>query len=428
MMRFQNIRTKNLSEKTKEMFFMLYRTMPKSSVPLSILGYGCMRFPEHSLGRIDEKRALPLLYRAAEEGINYFDTAYPYHMGTSEAFLGKAFEKKYRDKVLMATKLPHWSVEEPEDMERIFRQQLRNLRRDHVDFYLLHNINGISWNRLKKLGVREWLTKLKTSGALRFFGFSFHASFGEFQGIIEDFDWDFCQIQYNYLDVENQAGRKGLEYAASRNLGVVVMGPLRGGNLAKKPPKEVERLWNGEAQKRSPAEWGLRWVWNHPQVSTVLSGMSRMEEIEENCEIAEGAIPDSLEERERNMLEETRKIYLGLMPVACTGCRYCIPCPQGVNIPLCFEHYNSFKLFGSRRAKFSYTSMLGGAVDGSPGLASQCVHCGACLSKCPQKLDIPKLLDETAATMEGFYTKPLTWLIRQFFRFQRKRSSSRKEE
>ena len=402
--------------------------MPKSSTSLSILGFGCMRFPEHSLGRIDEKKALPLLYRAVEEGINYFDTAYPYHMGTSEAFLGKAFEKQYRDKALIATKLPHWSVKVPEDMERIFRQQLRNLRRDHVDFYLMHNINRISWNKLKGLGVREWMERLKASGAVGSLGFSFHASFGEFREIIGDYNWDFCQIQYNYLDVENQAGRKGLEYAASKNLGVVVMGPLRGGNLAKEPPREVQRLWTKASHRYSPPEWGLRWVWDHPEVTTVLSGMSRLEEVEENLRIAGEAFPRSLFEEERKMLENTRQIYLKLMPVACTGCRYCIPCPKGVNIPLCFEHYNTFKLFGSRRAKFSYTSMLGGAVDGSPGLASQCISCGACLSKCPQKLDIPGLLEEVSDTMEGFYTKPLTWLIRQFFRFQRRKSSAGSSE
>ena len=406
---------------------MLYRTMPhmpKSSNSLSILGFGCMRFPEHSLGRIDEKKALPLLYRAVEGGINYFDTAYPYHMGNSEAFLGKAFERQYREKALIATKLPHWSVHLPEDLERIFMQQLRNLRRDHVDFYLMHNINRISWNKLKHLGVMEWMDGLKAAGAVRSLGFSFHASFEEFQEIIQDYPWDFCQIQYNYLDVENQAGRKGLEYAASKGLGVVVMGPLRGGNLAKEPPKDVARLWEGAKRKRTPAEWGLRWVWDHPEVTTLLSGMSRLEEVEENLRIAREAHPRSLSEKERKMLEETRAIYLKLMPVACTGCRYCIPCPYGVNIPLCFEHYNTFKLFANSRAKFSYTSMLGGAVDGAPGLASQCVNCGACLPKCPQKLDIPGLLQETAATMEGFYTKPLTWLIRQFFRFQRRKSSS----
>ncbi len=406
---------------------MLYRTMPhmpKSSNSLSILGFGCMRFPEHSLGRIDEKKALPLLYRAVEGGINYFDTAYPYHMGNSEAFLGKAFERQYREQALIATKLPHWSVHLPEDLERIFMQQLRNLRRDHVDFYLMHNINRVSWNKLKGLGVMEWMDDLKAAGAVRSLGFSFHASFEEFQEIIEDYPWDFCQIQYNYLDVENQAGRKGLEYAASKDLGVVVMGPLRGGNLAKEPPKEILRLWQEAGTKRTPAEWGLRWVWDHPEVTTLLSGMSRLEEVEENLRMAGEAQPRSLAEKEREMLAETRSIYLSLMPVACTGCRYCIPCPYGVNIPLCFEHYNTFKLFGNPRAKFSYTSMLGGAVDGAPGLASQCVNCGACLPKCPQKLDIPGLLQETAATMEGFYTKPLTWLIRQFFRFQRRKSSS----
>jgi predicted aldo/keto reductase-like oxidoreductase len=398
--------------------------MPKGSNPLSILGFGCMRFPEHSLGRIDEKKALPLLYRAVEGGINYFDTAYPYHMGNSEAFLGKAFERQYRDKALIATKLPHWSVHLPEDLERIFMQQLRDLRRDHMDFYLLHNINRVSWNKLKRLGVLEWMDGLKAAGAVRSLGFSFHASFEEFQEIIQDYPWDFCQIQYNYLDVENQAGRRGLEYAASKDLGVVVMGPLRGGNLAKEPPGEIAGLWQETETKRTPAEWGLRWVWDHPEVTTVLSGMSRLEEVEENLRMAGEAHPRSLSEGEREMLAETRAIYLNLMPVACTGCRYCIPCPHGVNIPLCFEHYNTFKLFKNPRAKFSYTSMLGGAVDGAPGLASQCVNCGACLPKCPQKLDIPGLLQETAATMEGLYTKPLTWLIRQFFRFQRRKSSS----
>lgn len=399
---------------------MLYRTVRSSGDSLSILGFGCMRLPEKR-GRIDEKRAANQIRYAIEQGVNYVDTAMPYHMGSSEPFLGRALSDGYRDRVKLATKLPHWMVEERADMDRVFRIQLENLKTDHIDYYLMHNINHRSWERLKQLGAIDFMDNAKADGRIRAAGFSFHSGFDDFKTIIDDYDWDFCQIQYNFLDENNQAGTRGLEYAASKNIAVIVMEPLRGGNLADPVPSSVQALWNTAPMKRSAAEWALRWVWNRPEVTVVLSGMNKESHIEENIRIAEDARPNSMTTEELALIGRVEGIYRDLMKSGCTGCRYCMPCEEGVNIAGCFEHFDSFHLFNKKWPySFVYAFMLGGVIDGKPGLASQCTNCGSCVEKCPQDLPIPELLKEVRGDLEHVLTKPALWMARHFMARQRR--------
>ncbi len=379
---------------------MLYRTMPKTKEPLSILGFGCMRLPTANRG-IDEPAALELVDMAIERGITYFDTAVPYHMGASEPFLGRALARDgKRSKVKIATKLPHWQTSSTRDMEAVFASQLANLQTDVIDYYLVHSLNADTWARAREAGVIDFLEKAKRDGRIRFAGFSYHGSREGFTPIVDAWNWDFCQIQYNILDEQNQAGTAGLEYAASKGLGVVIMEPLRGGNLARTPPSEIQAVWNRATTKRSPAEWALRWVWNRPEVSVVLSGMTLPEHLEENVRIAEAALPGSLGTDELSLAGEAAAAYRRLMKVGCTGCQYCLPCPAGVDIPGCFDAYNNFHLFQDRSAAGFYLIRMSGAL-GKPALASQCVRCGACLKKCPQSLPIPDLLPDVAKTFEG---------------------------
>jgi predicted aldo/keto reductase-like oxidoreductase len=378
-----------------------------------------MRLPEKR-GRIDEKRAADQIHYAIERGVNYVDTAMPYHMGASEAFLGRALGDGYRDLVKLATKLPHWMVQERADMDRVLSIQLDTLKTDRIDYYLMHNINHRSWERLKHLGALDFINHAKAEGRIGAAGFSFHSGFDDFKKIIDDYDWDSCQIQYNFLDERNQAGTRGLEYAASKNIAVIVMEPLRGGNLADPVPPSVQALWNTAPLKRSGAEWALRWVWNHPEVTTVLSGMNRESHIEENIRIAEDARPDSMTAEELALIKRVEGIYRDLMKSGCTGCRYCMPCREGVNIPGCFEHFDSYHLFKKGWPySFVYAFMLGGIIDGKPGLASQCTNCGACVEECPQQLPIPELLKEVERDFEHLLSKPAIWMARKFMGRQR---------
>ena len=282
---------------------MLYRTVPKNRDQLSILGFGCMRLPSIKEG-IDEERARKQILHAIDQGLNYIDTAYPYHLGKSEPFLGSILKDGYRDKVKLATKLPHWRVEKPEDMDRLFNSQLERLKTDRIDYYLIHGLEGESWPKMKGLGVLDFLDRIKRTGGALNTGFSFHGDPDDFKEIVDAYDWEICQIQYNYLDEKNQAGTEGLEYAASKNLGVIVMEPLRGGNLAGRIPKEVEAVWDEAEVKRTPAEWALRWVWNRPEVTCVLSGMNQEVHVEENLRIAGEVQPDSLTRDELQLVKK----------------------------------------------------------------------------------------------------------------------------
>jgi hypothetical protein len=379
---------------------MLYRTVPKTGDKLSILGFGCMRFPSKNRG-IDEERTIRQIRHAIDFGVNYLDTAPAYHFGKSEQILGKALQDGYREKVKIATKLPHWSVRERADMDRILAGQLVTLQTDHIDYYLLHSLGKESWEKLEKLGVLEFLNKAKAQGKIKNAGFSFHGTLDAFRQIVDAYDWQFCQIQYNFLDEQNQAGTAGLKYAAGKNLAVMVMEPLRGGNLAGPVPEEVQKIWDEAPVKRSAAEWGLRWVWDHPEVTVVLSGMNNEAHIDENIRTAGTALPQSLSTDDLGRIDRVKETYRRLMKVGCTGCGYCMPCPSGVDIPGCFALYNAHHLFPNDRApRFQYIGHHGGLI-GDVSYAGLCRQCGKCEKACPQHLPIPRLMKDVKAEMEG---------------------------
>jgi len=381
---------------------MLYRTVLKNGDTLSILGFGCMRLPQKKGGGIDEERAIAQIRYAIDHGVNYVDTAPIYHFGKSESTLGRALADGYREKVRIATKLPPWTVFSRTDMDRILADQCATLHADHIDYYLLHSLGKQSWEKLRSLGVLEFLDAAKKDGRIKNAGFSIHSNTETFREIIDAYDWDFCQIQFNYLDEHNQVGIEGLEYAASKRIAVMVMEPLRGGNLAGHVPDDVQKIWDTAPIKRSAAEWGLRWVWNHPGVTVVLSGMNEEAHIEENLRVAETALPDSLSDADLAVLEEARQTYRRLMKVDCTGCCYCMPCPAGVNIPECFAFYNNSAFFPhSRENKILYLVRLGGIMGDVPAYAGMCKHCGKCERICPQHIPIQERLKEVSAAFEG---------------------------
>ncbi len=401
---------------------MQYRKIPKTGDPLSILGFGCMRLPqkrgEPGDGRIDKERAVRQIHQAIEKGINYFDTAMPYHRGGSESFLGQALANGHRNKVRIATKLPPWSVKQPEDMDRILSAQLDRLRTDRIDYYLLHNLAADKWRKLQGLDVLAFLDRAKKQGRIVNAGFSFHGDQETFKTIVDSYDWEFCQIQYNFLDTQHQAGTVGLKYAAERQLGIIIMEPLRGGSLTDPVPRQIQAIWDSADNGRTPAEWALRWVWNHPEVTVVLSGMNEEAHIEENIRTAETAV--ALTDKELGLVEKVEITYRSLMKAGCTACNYCMPCPSGVNIPACFEHYNSFHMFNDRTsARLKYLGNLYGAMSPVKTCASLCKKCSKCETKCPQGLPIPELLEDVAQTFETLNQKIMAYVMRLFFSIQR---------
>jgi len=376
--------------------------MPGNGDQLSILGFGCMRLPQED-GKIDEDRATRQLRHAIDQGVNYVDTAWPYHGGESEPFVGRALANGYREKVKLATKLPSWLIQNRQDMELYLHAQLGKLRTNRIDYYLIHSVNEHMWNRLRDLGVIEFLGDAKASGWIVNAGFSFHGAPADFKPIVDACPWEFCQIQYNFLDEEKQAGTEGLEYAASKGLGIVVMEPLRGGKLARPvQPPPVEAIWKQAPQQRQPVEWALRWVWNHPEVTVLLSGMNEEAHIDENLAIAAEALPASLTDSELEVVGKVSQKYREIMKVGCTGCGYCTPCPMDVDIPAVFEVFNDGHMFGNHeQAKFLYAMRMSGVLTGKPGYASQCEQCQDCVEKCPQELAVPDLLEQVVAEYEG---------------------------
>ena len=382
---------------------MLYRKMPKLNQELSILGFGCMRLPVDKKGVLDRERAIAQIRHAVDNGVNYIDTAWPYHGGDSEPLVGEAMADGYREKAFIATKLPSWMIESREQMDEYLNAQLERLKTDQIDFYLIHNLSGPVWDKLKEMDVLDFIDRALESGRIRHAGFSFHGHIDDFKTIINDYPWQFCQIQYNFLDEYHQAGVEGLKYAADRDLGIIIMEPLRGGNLGMAtPPEEVAAVWDRAEVKRPPVEWALRWVWDHPEVTVVLSGMNEESHIDENLKIADEALPRSLTEEERDLVKEASDTYKRLMKVGCTGCQYCMPCPEGVNIPDAFEVLNKLHLFkNEEEAKFMYALRCGGIFNmAGEGFASNCVRCGECLDKCPQQIPIPDMLEEAADALE----------------------------
>ena len=373
---------------------MQYRTVPKTDDPLSILGYGCMRLPTLE-GKIDRDQASKLLSHAVDQGINYIDAAVPYHHGEAESFVG-AFLEEYRcrDRIKLATKLPRWQVYTCRDMEAIFTTQLKRLRTDHIDYYLLHGIDGPSWERLLRLGVLEFLERIRKEGRIRYAGFSYHGNRDDFSSIVDAYDWPFCQIQYNYLDTHSQAGIRGLEYAASRNLAVIIMEPLRGGKLAGPFPGDTGAIDAHQSHFHSPAEWALRWLWDRPEITCVLSGMNTQAQLDENLSIASDVKAHDFGPPEHAVIDQIKNLYQQQLKINCTGCGYCLPCPAGVDIPSCFE------VFNSNGTKNVYLARLGG-IAGKASYASLCTKCTQCEEACPQHLVISSLLQEVAKNLEG---------------------------
>jgi len=373
---------------------MQYRPLGKTGRQVSALGFGCMRLPTDPPVRsaaeifdpnraIDEELAGNMIRRALEQGVNYFDTAYPYHAGRSEPFLGRSI-KAHREKVLLATKLPTWLVFTPDDCDRFLDEQLARLQTSRVDVYLLHSINRERWPRIRELKMLQFLERIVSDGRARHVGFSFHDDIGLFREVMDAFPWDVVQIQLNYLDRQFQAGLEGMKYAAAQGTAVVVMEPLRGGKLTDAVPPSIRELWNEAPVKRTPAEWALRWVWNLPEVATVLSGMSSPAQLGENLALAADAHPHSLTPEELALIDRVTGRYRAMQQIGCTGCAYCMPCPHGVNIPFNFSLYNDTYMFQDRSMAYRlYNQLL------SPEQkASHCQECGACLEHCPQCLPI----------------------------------------
>jgi uncharacterized protein len=376
---------------------MLYRRMKSFEGELSILGAGCMRLPVTEDGRINEPVATAMLHYAIDHGVNYVDTAYPYHGGESEPLVGRALQGDYRERVALATKLPSWLVHTHDDCDRYLDEQLGRLQTDHIDFYLVHALSGPVWARLVPLGIEEFLDRALADGRIRQAGFSFHGEHEAFKEIVDAYHWDFCQIQYNFMDEEYQAGTAGLLYAAARGLGIVAMEPLRGGALAKAVPG-VREIWDRAPVRRAPAEWALRWVWDHPEVTVALSGMSTMDQVVENVALADVGLPGSLSREELACFEAARAEYVRRTAIPCTACNYCLPCPTGVNIPACFTFYNQARMYEAPElARGTYGYILSAGPRGPAGFASQCVECGVCEERCPQAIPIQEKLKGVVA-------------------------------
>ncbi len=372
--------------------------MPRNGDELSILGFGCMRLPVGEDGHVLKDDAITAIRYAIDHGVNYLDTAYVYHNGESEVVLGEALKDGYREKVRIATKLPSFIVQSREQMDGILGEQLERLQTDHIDYYLIHNLSSDRWQRMKELGIKGFLDKALSDGRIKYAGFSFHDNFSAFQRIVDGYEWTFCQIQYNYLDEEFQAGTEGLKYAASRGLGIIVMEPLRGGYLAA-PIPAARKVWEELGDGRSPVEWGLRWVWDHPEVTVALSGMSSMQQVADNVKYADKGVPGTLTLKEMELFRTVKDIYRERMKVPCTGCGYCMPCPNGISVPECFLHYNNAFMFDALdQEKNSYRHMQ---TLGFTKSASECAECGQCEEKCPQRIPIPAKLKEFVELFEG---------------------------
>ncbi len=369
---------------------MNYRT-DKCGNPLSILGYGCMRFTRKGSG-IDLEKAEKEVMFAINNGVNYLDTAYVYP-GSEEA-VGTILERNHcRDKVNLATKLPHYMIKSRNGAQKRFQEELNRLRTDHVDYYLMHHLTDVAmWEKLKKVGIQDWIRDKKQTGAIRNIGFSYHGNTENFLKILNDYDWDFCQIQYNYLDEVSQAGRAGLQAAAAKGMAVMIMEPLRGGKLVSMLPEAAKKAMAESSRGWSPAEWGLRWLYDQPEVTVVLSGMNSLEMVQANCRTAGEAAAGSLTEADFETLEKVKQAIREKEKVGCTGCRYCMPCPRGVDIPGIFRSYNTMFSESKSAGRSQFIQTVG--LTKEPAFASQCIRCGKCEQHCPQSIPIRDKLQE----------------------------------
>lgn len=381
---------------------MLMKTFGKTGLELSRLGFGCMRLPLTDPAdptSIDYELSTRMLHRAIEGGVNYVDTAWPYHgasrqePGRSEPFVGQALRGGYREKVHLATKLPTWLIKSRADMDTFLDAQLKRLETSYLDFYLIHNINSLVWPGLRDLGMADFLDSIRKDGRARRVGFSFHDRLSVFEDALASYDWDFAQIQYNYLDIEHQAGQKGARMVQDRGMGLLIMEPLRGGSLTNHMPEGLRNRLAEVRPEWSLADWGFRWLWNQPPVGVVLSGMSTLEQVEENLKIA--ATPSPFGDKEEAALAEVRGFFRERLKINCTSCGYCLPCPEGVNIPKNFSFYNDYHLMDAApvraRAKFYFAGQVA-----PHETFAHCVHCAQCEEKCPQGLPISRLMEEVA--------------------------------
>ena len=392
---------------------MNYRT-DRYGNQLSILGFGCMRFPQ-TMGIIDIKETEREIMTAYEAGVNYYDTAYIYP--GSEAALGEILEKnQIRDKVYIATKLPHYLIKKYEDLDKLFGEELKRLRTDYVDYYLMHMLTDTdTWNRLKNLGIEKWIEEKKASGAIRQIGFSYHGNSEMFCNLVDAHDWDFCQIQYNYMDEHSQAGRRGLYHAHEKGIPVIIMEPLRGGKLVNRLPDTAKKIFEEYKIKHTPAQWAFRWLWDQPEVTVVLSGMNSDEMVRDNIQTASTVEAGELGEEEQQMLKQVVAAINAKMKVGCTGCGYCMPCPKGVDIPGTFAAYN--RRFAEGRFWSFVDYVICTTLRKNSTAASNCVGCGKCEKHCPQHIEIRKCLKDAQKELETPLYKVVRKAVGKFVKF-----------
>ncbi|MFC1874259.1 aldo/keto reductase [Chloroflexota bacterium] len=379
---------------------MKYRQFGKLDWKVSALGFGAMRLPttDGKPENIDEPLATRMIRYAIDHGVNYLDTAYPYHGGQSERVVGRALKDGYREKIRLATKMPVRMVQSADDLDRIFAEQLARLQVDKIDSYLFHGMNVMNLLKLREFNILKWAEGKMAKGNIDWLGFSFHDKYDVFKEVIDEYDnWTLCQIQYNFMDIDFQAGCRGVEYAAGKDLAVVVMEPLRGGMLGKEPPEAVSEVWASAPQKYSQVEWALKWVWNQPEISLALSGMSTMEQVKQNVEYAGRSGANSLSADEEALIDRARIAYRGRIPISCTSCGYCMPCPNGVVIPRAFQIFNEAVMYDDpERGRFRYSGRIGLKPE---QMADKCIECGECLEACPQNIPIPDWMKKVHALL-----------------------------
>ena len=376
---------------------MFYRPFGNKGFDVSTFGMGLMRLPTQADGKIDRSEAIAMIRYALDHGVNYLDTAYPYHGGESELVLAEALKDGYRQKAVVVSKSPTWLLKEPADYDRLLDEQLQKLGVDYLDVYLLHSLGEENFAIAQKMEYKVFIQRAKAAGKIKYAGFSFHGDFDCFKRIVDDFDFDVCQIQLNILDENEQATVEGLKYAAAKGLPVIIMEPLKGGRLASKVPAEAMAALDAVTPGRSSVEWAFKWLYNFPEVTVILSGVSTMAQLQDNLRIFEDARPGTLTDAENAALHQLKAVYEARMKVGCTGCEYCMPCPQGVEIPRIFSRYNDASVFDEMaQSQQAYAKMIAEGHD-----ASQCVGCGACEGACPQSLSIIELLQQADAALRG---------------------------